>query len=33
VVDTSTWIDAVRAGRRLERSTIFASHEAALALA
>jgi nicotinamidase-related amidase len=33
VVDTRTWIEAVRAGRRLERSTIFASHEAALALA
>lgn len=33
VVTTGAWIDAVREGRRLERSTIFASHEAARALA
>lgn len=33
VVTTGAWIDAVREGRRLDRSTIFASHEAALAAA
>lgn len=33
VVTTGAWIDAVREGRRLDRSTIVASHEAALAQA
>jgi len=33
VVTTDAWIDAVRADRRLERGTIHASHQAALAAA